>query len=414
MRTLPAKLSPFGLRSALAGILLAAGCATAPSATTSSSSSQDTSGVTSTSLSYETLVDMVQTRHLRSVDDLLGQPELDRSFMRGFTSVFRSQSIQHADPQNPRIILYGTDAKLILAFTCAGGDCAGQSSPVLGGDRLEIIQWRDASKSFELRDITFPEGPTGDATFSEANPARCLACHEASDPRPNFEPYNQWPGMYGGMDDGAQPGRLVDGESRDDLDRFLQNAQQRPRYRRLTEIVSGYQYIYDYGGVHEVEARTDKTHNIDFNEAVYLLNDARITDRIQKLPFYADIKHALRLALSDNPFSEPLRAIGQGDLAALADQCATASEPASRVVQLLHGLGVDSLPWFLSFGASPKSELRAPSLRVESQLENALDAADPDLQADHDELEQKAEAGWTRLLAAHPVHDTLAACAAGR
>ena len=410
-----AKLSPYGLCAGIAAICVAAGCASAPSAM-SSSSSDDTSGVATTSLSYEALVDMVQTRHLRSVDELLGQPELSRSFMRGFTSVFRSQSIQHADPQNPRIILYGEDAKLILAFTCAGGDCVGQPGPVQGGDRLEIIQWREASKSFELRDIAFPEGATGggDATFSEPNPARCLACHEASDPRPNFEPYNQWPGMYGGMDDGAQPGRLVDGESRDDLDRFLQTAQQRPRYRRLTEIAAGYNYVYDYGGVHEVEPRTDKNHNIDFNEAVYFLNDARMTDRIRKVPFYEDIKHALRLGLSGASLSDPLRAIGQGDLAALVDRCTTGAEPVSRVIQLLHGLGVDSLPWFLSFGASPKSELRAPAFGVESQLENALDALDPDLTADRDTLEQKAQAGWTRLLAQRAVHDSLAACAAGR
>jgi hypothetical protein len=403
--------SALGRRAGIAALILAGGCASA-SGNTGLEGESGSALRTSVPLTYEALVDLVQTRNLRSVDALLGQPEFSRSFLRGFTSVFQSRSIQHADPDNPRIIVYGEDAKLILAFTCAVGDCSGQSGTVQGGDRLEIIQWREASKSFELRDITFPEAAAGDATFSEANPARCLGCHEASDPRPNFEPYNMWPGMYGGNDDGAQPGRLVDGESRDALDRFLQSAPQRPRYRHLTDLVASYQYVYDYNGVHDVEPRTDKTHNIDFNEAVYLLNDERITDRIRKLPFYEDIKHALRLGLSGASLSDPLRAIGQGDLAALVDRCATGTEPVSRVIQLLHGLGVDSLPLFLSLGSSPKSELRAPGFGVESQVENALDAVDPDLQADRDELEQKAQAGWTRLLASRPVKDSLAACAA--
>jgi hypothetical protein len=366
--------------------------------------------------SYETIVDLIGSRKLRSIDALLAQPEFSPAFRRGFTAVFRSKSIQYADPLNPRILLYGEDAKLVLAFTCATGDCVAlpgsgiEHGPVAGGNDLELVQWRDATKSFEYRSIAFPEAGDGDVVFSDANPMKCLGCHKATDPRPNFEPYDQWPGMYGGNDDGAQPGILTDGESRDTLDQFLATGTSRPRYRRLQELAEGYQYIYDYGGVHSVDARTAKYHNIDLNEALYLLNDERIVDRIRKLPFYDDIKYALVVGLAGAPFSDPLRALGQDDLAALVDDCASGSNEATRMIQLLHGLGVDSLPWFMSFKADVHSQLVAPAFSVEGQVTNGLVALDGDLAAQ--DADARAKDGWAHLLATHSVRDGLAKCAA--
>jgi hypothetical protein len=367
--------------------------------------------------SYEALVDMIGARKLRSIDTLLAQPEFSPAFRRGFTAVFRSHSIQYADPMNPRILLYGEDAKLVLAFTCATGDCVGlpkgDGGPVAGGNDLELVQWRDATKSFEYRSIAFPEAGDGDVVFSEANPTKCLGCHKATDPRPNFEPYDQWPGMYGGNDDGAQPGIVTDGESRDTLDQFLATGTTRPRYQRLQELVEGYQYIYDYGGVHSVDARTAKYHNIDLNEALYLLNDERIVDRIRKLPFYEDIKYALVVGLSGAPFSDPLRALGKDDLAALVDDCASGANEATRMIQLLHGLGVDSLPWFMSFRADVHSELVAPAFSVEGEVTNGLVALDGALVAEDGEA--RAEQGWAHLLSTlspQSVRDGLTKCAA--
>jgi hypothetical protein len=367
----------------------------------------------SSPITYESLVEMIRARQLSTIDAVLAQPELTRSFRRGFTAVFASKSIQHADPLNPRIILYGIDATLILAFTCATGDC-GDATSVAGADHLEMIQWRDETKSFELRDIDFHEGQPGPATFSEANPPRCLACHEASDPRPNWEPYNQWPGIYGGDDDGAQPEHATPGESRADLDRFLTTGPQRSRYRQLYDLVGGYQYIYDYGGKHYTDSRTASHHNIDLNEAVYLLNDQRIVDRIRRLPFYGDIKHALVLGLGGGRLSDPLRAIGHDDVAALVDRCATGQHAASRIVQLLHGLGAESLPWFMSLGSSVESELAAPSLTVESKVSGELIAGDADLSLDYAERSRRAAEGWSHLLATLPVSEGLTKCASGR
>jgi hypothetical protein len=396
---------------ALVSVLVAAGCGTASSP--SSESADTTSAAATAPITYETIVDWVRTRNIRSVDALLSQPELTPAFRRGFTMVYGSRSVQYADPLNPRVILYGEDAKLVLAFTCAPGDC-GALATVPGGEHLELVQWREASKGFEYRDIAFPETGAGEPVFSGPNPGQCLGCHGGSDPRPNFDPYNQWPGFYGGNDDGAQPTILAPGESREKLDQFLATGPQRPRYRNLHELVDGYQYIYSYGGKTYTDPRTSKNHNIDINEALYFLNDTRIVDRLEKLPFFDDVKHAVMLGLSGDSLSDPLRESGQAEIAVLVDQCTSSDQPVSRVIKLLYGLGADSLPWFMSFGSGLGSELVAPAFGVEGRVEHELVTHDPELQADRGELMTKAKAGWARLLATLPVRDGFARCASQR
>jgi hypothetical protein len=395
--------SAFIKRAGLTLAIVVAGCS-AGASSREPEADEATSARSSSAITYETLVDMIRSRNIASIDQLLAQPELPNTFRRGFTAVFKSQSLQYADGMNPRVIVYGEDAKLVFTFTCQTGDCVelpgGGTGPVAGGNHLELVQWRDATKSFEYRDIAFPEGGSGSPTFSDANPAICMGCHEASDPRPNFEPYNQWPGFYGGNDDGAQPDYLTPGESRDTLNRFLASGTTRPRYRHLGELVEGYNYTYSVGGKTYTDPRTAKNHNIDLNEALYFLNDDRIVDRVRKLPFYDDIKYAVLLGLGGSPFSDPLKALGQSDLAALVDRCTSAQEPASRMVQVLYGLGVDSLPWFMSFQPNLKSELIAPAFAVEGKLENGLFALDPELSAAPDQRSAKAQAGWSRILAA--------------
>ena len=122
------------LRSILIGAVIVSGCSSLapdekPAATTAAGDTTDTA------VTYESLVDMIRTRNLTTIDAVLAQPEFTNSFRRSFTAVFRSRSIQHADPANPRIILYGGGcATLVLAFTCQGGDCtrAAGAGPVQG------------------------------------------------------------------------------------------------------------------------------------------------------------------------------------------------------------------------------------------------------------------------------------------
>ena len=109
--------------------------------------------------------------------------------LKHFTLMRHSQSLQKADPLNPRAIVFGPDAKFIFTFTDAAQ---------VGGDKIEVLHFRDEITSFELREIVFSNDK---AEVSEANPAACLQCH-GTHPRPIWSAYDVWPGAYGEDDDG--------------------------------------------------------------------------------------------------------------------------------------------------------------------------------------------------------------------
>src|SRR5262249_23755942 len=100
------------------------------------------------------------------------------------------------------------------------------------------------------------------------------------------------------------------------------------------------------------------------------------------------------------------------EIANLVHRCTSAHEGASRMIQLLYGLGVDSLPWFLSFESNLKSRLFAPGFSVESKVGNGLVALDSDLAVARDEQLRRAAEGWARLLGTRPVRAGLTKCVA--
>lgn len=111
---------------------------------------------------------------------------------KNYVVMYRSRSLQGANPQEPRIIAYTPTARLMVTFNSGNPKQAGHNT-------LEVIQYRDSTQSFEFREIEF-----NDKKFSVSapNPAKCLVCHQSPkrkniDPRPNWEPYSTWPGAIG-------------------------------------------------------------------------------------------------------------------------------------------------------------------------------------------------------------------------
>ncbi|MGZ3662407.1 MAG: hypothetical protein ACXVCK_20075, partial [Bdellovibrionota bacterium] len=78
---------------------------------------------------FEDIVKILQdpSRHVRSIDALLAQPEITAHYRSSYTAVYDSNSLQGATPLNPRVILFGDDAKLTMSFTCAPGNCLSES-----------------------------------------------------------------------------------------------------------------------------------------------------------------------------------------------------------------------------------------------------------------------------------------------
>jgi hypothetical protein len=162
--------------------------------------SSDCKGITCP-LSFKTIHDYVKKCGITTIDDFL--PHLPEEFRSRYVLVHDSQSIQDATPRHPRVIMFGLDAKLILAF-------AGEQS-FKGYKRLEIIQFNDSEKKFSMHELTFdPDAAirmrskksnrSAVRVTTKAKPKRCENCH-GDPPRPIWDNYAGWPGVYGSVDD---------------------------------------------------------------------------------------------------------------------------------------------------------------------------------------------------------------------
>ncbi len=165
--------------------------------------------------SAESLAAVGQTAGARSVDELV--PLMPEALRARYLLVFESRSLQGATFRDPRVLLYSEDLRFIVSFN---GDPATRGHGI-----LETMEFDDARRAFRLHEISFPEGATG-PVVSEANPPRCVRCH-GSDPRPLWDTYPTWPGVYGERD------HVTSEDERAGLTSFLEHRPANPRYRAL-------------------------------------------------------------------------------------------------------------------------------------------------------------------------------------
>lgn len=353
---------------------------------------------------YETLVDLISQRGLTSIDDFLAH--LPAQYRSQFALAYFSQSIQYADSANPRVIMYGPDATMVIAFTCDPKDCIGRPQVLRGKilangfvqkgfDRLEVIQWRGPTRSFEFREITFPKQVGGKVFFSRKNPARCLSCHGGKDPRPNWASYPRWDGFYGGNDDFLKKdlffgkkgsfkipmerrGLLPD-ESREALQQFIKSAPNRLRYRHLVELKEGFEIDESGSG------RSRHLHNARLTDYLATFNFKRIVRLMRANPFYSQIKHQVlallmmddRAALTRDLFG-PLPVPLQSCFDLPMDYESLYSQSVNLVRNLFHSLGSDTDSWSMAFPVSlnggfgtpviPNDELAAQLALEDSEL----------------------------------------------
>lgn len=123
---------------------------------------------------------------------------LPENYRFHFTLVHRSFSPQKSTPQAPRVILFGPDAKIIMAFN--------STEPV-----IELIEWNDEKTQWDFSELAFQESKI----VRENNPAKCVMCHAGTPKpldiknaplyknalKPIFPQYPFWPGFYGSAND---------------------------------------------------------------------------------------------------------------------------------------------------------------------------------------------------------------------
>lgn len=138
-------------------------------------------------ISYDWLKNLIITKKLTTIDSVI--PLLPKTYRESFLLMRESHSMQEASLENPRAIVFGQNAKLIMAFN---GDSSQKNY-----NQLELIEFNDQAKAFEFRTILFGEG---EPKFSNVNPSKCLSCHGAV-PQPLWDDYKKWPGMIAANDE---------------------------------------------------------------------------------------------------------------------------------------------------------------------------------------------------------------------
>lgn len=79
------------------------------------SATRGTANALDADMTYEDLLEFIQTNDVRTIDELL--PELPAYYRSEFTLMHDSSSLQKASLELPRVIMTGPRATLIIAFT---------------------------------------------------------------------------------------------------------------------------------------------------------------------------------------------------------------------------------------------------------------------------------------------------------
>jgi mono/diheme cytochrome c family protein len=168
---------------------------------------------------FAALQDLIETKHVRSIEELL--PALPATLRGRYALVFASRSLQDARLEAPRAILYGADARFVVTFNGAADQ--------RGFNTLETMEFNDDTQQFQFREITFPVAASDapSAIFSDPNPRRCQLCH-GSPAHPVWGTPPLWPGVYG-----ERYGAHLSPEELSGIRRFLERQAADSRYRNL-------------------------------------------------------------------------------------------------------------------------------------------------------------------------------------
>jgi len=161
-------------------------------------------------------------RPVDSISELV--PLLPRELRSNFTFVYESRSPFRAgiSPEYPRVILFTSDARLVLTFI---GD---ERQP--GFDLLETMSFDDDNAKFELHAYLLPAAERKPWRPSSEE-AKCARCHGA-DPRPIFDSYPLWPGYYGSVQD-TFPNDRIGKKERMNYTGFMNSAAKTGVYEHL-------------------------------------------------------------------------------------------------------------------------------------------------------------------------------------
>lgn len=146
-----------------------------------SSTTEGPRPLTEDEVTLDEIVSRAENGEYADVDELLAAlPAFQKS---SFVLMARSASPQTADLEHPRVIMYGPDARLIIAVSTLPEDPRYQT--------VEMMELDEETGAFDLAAVTFAEGGVTVQPASD-----CTSCH-GQQPRPIWAEYPSWPGAFG-------------------------------------------------------------------------------------------------------------------------------------------------------------------------------------------------------------------------
>lgn len=295
-------------------------------------------------MNFEKLLSLINERRVTSIESLVALLPFQ---MRdsNYVVMYRSRSLQGATPEAPRILSFTPTARFILSFN--GGE-ANQR----GHNTVELIQFRMGEDRFEFRELTF-DGRSP-PKVSEANPKKCMECHQAAgrpnvDMRPNWEPYNAWPGAIGSANGSvngtfsflrynnlAQPqdAPFIEEQKEEGAIAygFTKRAATHPRYQHLERLRP-----------HAASELTDR---------LTVLNLARVMRLIKELPAVYEGNRELLAAMALCNYYDVDKVMKSYELRApwRYAKIETTYPFSRQLTWLFEGLGVDTSDWSMDFG----------------------------------------------------------------
>ncbi len=199
---------------------------------------------------------------------------LPPSLHENFVLMHASKSLHQATPSAPRQILFGSDARFLLAASGVTTDPRYQL--------LEFAEFDATSGRYRFGTIDFSRA--GLPTVTE-DVARCAGCH-GTPTRPIWGQYPRWEGAYG------DEHGTVDAAVKEAFAAFVTASGASPRYRHLV-------FAKDPSGVtFELSARYYPYPNTDFNHELGNTVALGTLTRLKKSAGYNRWRHA---ALATNP-----------------------------------------------------------------------------------------------------------------
>ncbi len=298
---------------------------------------------------WEWINKAIDAKKITSIEEFL--PALPDSLRRDYVLVYNSRSLQGAELQAPRVLMHWNHGKQVISFN-------GNPSQ-RGGSSIEMIQFNEAQRRFEFHRLDFDSGKP---PKRDQNIRVCSGCHRA-DSRPNWEPYPEWPGVYGSKND-----RYI-GEEYENIEKFIPFSKTHPRYRYLVDIDK----MLPTG-------RGDNAGNKPLTERLGALNMKRVARLAAQTPLYERYKYALLGGILCEDFGAffPEGRKPPTVWPRTADLEVNFYTAKTRYIFESRGINIDD--WFMNFAVDANTNSWITPGTDHLSLAGSLAAADPDLQ----------------------------------